>query len=56
MNYNDYTGITGNIAKFSLGFVSILFDIIFMIQHYILYVLFVDLFIIQYQRCVDDGG
>lgn len=34
---NDFSGITGNLAKFGLGFVSILFDIIFMIQHYILY-------------------
>ena len=33
----NYAGITGNIAKFGLGFVSIIFDIIFMIQHYVLY-------------------
>lgn len=33
----DFSGITGNVAKFLLGFVSIVFDIIFMIQHYILY-------------------
>ena len=26
-----------NIAKFCLGFTSIVFDIVFMIQHYILY-------------------
>ena len=34
---NDFSGITGNPAKFGLGFVSIIFDIIFMIQHYCLY-------------------
>jgi len=33
----DFTYITGNLAKFGLGFVSILFDLIFMTQHYILY-------------------
>jgi len=34
---NDFSGITGNVAKFCLGFVSIFFDIAFMTQHYILY-------------------
>lgn len=34
---NDWTGITGNLAKFFLGFVSIVFDTIFMLQHYVLY-------------------
>eukprot|EP00540_Astrosyne_radiata_P017851 CAMPEP_0116860798 /NCGR_PEP_ID=MMETSP0418-20121206/22631_1 /TAXON_ID=1158023 /ORGANISM="Astrosyne radiata, Strain 13vi08-1A" /LENGTH=354 /DNA_ID=CAMNT_0004495277 /DNA_START=248 /DNA_END=1316 /DNA_ORIENTATION=- len=33
----DWTGITGNPAKWALGFVSILFDIIFILQHYVLY-------------------
>jgi cystinosin len=33
----DFTGITGNLAKFGLGFVSVLFDIIFMMQHYVFY-------------------
>eukprot|EP00934_Nitzschia_sp_Nitz4_P005315 Nitzschia sp. Nitz4//scaffold331_size19140//7680//8882//NITZ4_008733-RA/size19140-processed-gene-0.33-mRNA-1//1//CDS//3329548179//5305//frame0 len=33
----DFSGITGNLAKFCLGFVSIVFDILFMTQHYILY-------------------
>jgi cystinosin len=36
-NLGDFTGITGNMAKFCLGFVSIVFDIIFIVQHYILY-------------------
>ena len=36
-NVNDWTGITGNMAKFMLGFVSILFDLIFICQHYVLY-------------------
>lgn len=34
---DDFGGITGNIAKFLLGFVSIFFDVIFMLQHYVLY-------------------
>ena len=34
----DFTGITGNLAKFGLGSISILFDIVFMLQHYVLYV------------------
>ena len=33
----DWTGITGNIAKFGLGFVSITFDIMFIVQHYVLF-------------------
>jgi cystinosin len=33
----DWTGITGNIAKFGLGFVSITFDIMFIGQHYVLF-------------------
>ena len=36
-NANDWGGISGNMAKFLLGFVSIVFDIIFIIQHYVLY-------------------
>ncbi|CAO3641580.1 unnamed protein product [Cunninghamella blakesleeana] len=34
---NDWSGITGAPVKFGLGFVAIGFDIIFIIQHYILY-------------------
>ncbi|OJJ47889.1 hypothetical protein ASPZODRAFT_131484 [Penicilliopsis zonata CBS 506.65] len=34
---NDWSGITGNPVKFLLGNVSIFFDIIFIVQHYILY-------------------
>jgi len=34
---NVWTGIIGNPAKFGLGLVSIFFDIIFIVQHYILY-------------------
>jgi cystinosin len=33
----DWSGVTGNLAKFFLGAVSIVFDIIFMLQHYVLY-------------------
>lgn len=33
----DWSGVTGNFAKLGLGNVSIMFDIIFMVQHYALY-------------------
>ncbi|OCL13511.1 L-cystine transporter-like protein [Glonium stellatum] len=33
----DWSGLTGNPVKFGLGNVSIIFDIIFMTQHYVLY-------------------
>jgi len=33
----DFSGITGNLAKLMLGCVSIVFDAIFITQHYILY-------------------
>ncbi|CAO3572104.1 unnamed protein product [Mortierella alpina] len=33
----DRTGISGDLVKFGLGFLSIAFDLIFMTQHYILY-------------------
>jgi cystinosin len=34
---HDFSGITGNPAKFGLGFVSIFFDVIFIFQHYYVY-------------------
>ncbi|KAK9723071.1 hypothetical protein K7432_002178 [Basidiobolus ranarum] len=34
---NDFSGISGNPLKFGLGFISIVFDLIFIVQHYILY-------------------
>ncbi|OQR99544.1 Lysosomal Cystine Transporter (LCT) Family [Achlya hypogyna] len=34
---NDWTAITGDPVKFGLGFTSVFFDVIFMVQHYILY-------------------
>jgi len=33
----DWSGITGNSVKLLLGNVSVFFDIIFMVQHYIIY-------------------
>ncbi|XP_050401980.1 cystinosin isoform X2 [Patella vulgata] len=36
-NSNDWASIFGDPTKFGLGFFSILFDILFMVQHYILY-------------------
>ena len=33
----DWSGLTANPVKFGLGNVSIFFDLIFMVQHYILY-------------------
>ena len=37
INTNDWTFVTGNIPKFILGFESIMFDIVFMFQHYVCY-------------------
>ncbi|KAI1936490.1 hypothetical protein LOZ58_006578 [Ophidiomyces ophidiicola] len=34
---DDWSGITGNLIKLALGNVSIFFDLIFIVQHYILY-------------------
>jgi hypothetical protein len=33
----DMSGITGNLAKFLLGFATIIFDLIFFMQHYVWY-------------------
>jgi cystinosin len=33
----DWTAVTGNPVKFALGFASIFFDVIFMVQHFCLY-------------------
>jgi hypothetical protein len=37
MNYDDWSSIFGSPTKFGLGLFSILFDILFIVQHYILY-------------------
>ena len=34
---SDWSGITGNPVKLGLANISIVFDVIFMVQHYILY-------------------
>ena len=34
---DDWSGVTGNPIKFLLSNVSIFFDLLFMVQHYILY-------------------
>lgn len=34
---NDWGGITGDFVKLALGAVSVIFDVIFIVQHYILY-------------------
>ncbi|KFB42342.1 AGAP013268-PA-like protein [Anopheles sinensis] len=36
-NYDDWQSIVGSPVKFGLGFVSIFFDVVFMVQHYICY-------------------
>lgn len=36
-NYDDWISIFGNLTKFGLGFFSICFDCLFLVQHYILY-------------------
>ncbi|KAI4233745.1 MAG: hypothetical protein L6R40_006977 [Gallowayella cf. fulva] len=33
----DWSGVTGNPVKFGLGNVSVAFDVVFMLQHYVLY-------------------
>lgn len=33
----DWTGISGNPVKFGLSIVSLFFDVIFMLQHYVFY-------------------
>lgn len=33
----DWSGITGNPVKFALGNVSMMYDVIFIVQHYVLY-------------------
>ena len=37
VNYNDWPSILGSITKLTLAVVSIIFDLIFTIQHYVLY-------------------
>lgn len=37
INYDDWISIFGNFTKFGLGLISMLFDILFVVQHYILY-------------------
>lgn len=34
---SDWSGITGNPVKFLLGNITIFFDMIFVVQHYVLY-------------------
>ncbi|XP_018577032.1 cystinosin homolog [Anoplophora glabripennis] len=36
-NYNDWVSIFGDPTKFGLGLFSVLFDIFFIVQHYVLY-------------------
>ena len=36
-NTADWSAFYGNPVKFSLGLISMLFDVIFIVQHYILY-------------------
>lgn len=33
----DWSGITGNPAKFGLSNISLFFDVVFIVQHYVLY-------------------
>ncbi|XP_013777247.1 cystinosin-like [Limulus polyphemus] len=36
-NFDDWISVFGNFTKFGLGFISILFDILFIVQHYCLF-------------------
>jgi len=33
----DWSGVSGNLVKFALGFTSMVFDVVFLTQHYLLY-------------------
>lgn len=37
LHLQDWSPVTGNPVKFGLGFTSMFFDVIFMLQHYCLY-------------------
>jgi cystinosin len=36
-NFDDYGSIFGSPTKFGLGFFSVIFDVVFIVQHYVLY-------------------
>lgn len=36
-NYDDWSSLFGNFTKFGLGLISIMFDVLFMLQHYVFY-------------------
>merc|ERR1712142_45359 len=36
-NYDDWRSIFGNVTKFGIGLFSVLFDILFILQHYVFY-------------------
>lgn len=36
-NFDDWNSLFGDPTKFGLGLFSVLFDILFMVQHYVLY-------------------
>ena len=37
INYNDWSSIFGSVTKLGLGILSIGFDLVFIVQHYVLY-------------------
>ena len=37
INYDDWSSIFGSPTKFGLGFFSVLFDVLFILQHYVFY-------------------
>ena len=36
-NQRDWSGISGDVVKFGLGVTSMVFDVLFLVQHYVLY-------------------
>ncbi len=36
-NFNDFSSLMGSPIKFGLGIVTIIYDIVFIFQHYIIY-------------------
>ena len=36
-NQEDWSGVSGDVVKFGLGVTSMVFDVLFLVQHYVLY-------------------
>ncbi|KAF9927140.1 hypothetical protein BGZ65_006924 [Modicella reniformis] len=52
----DWSGVSGDPVKFGLGFLSIAFDLVFIVQHYVLYRDRTDYYLSTTSTAVDKGG